>query len=46
MNTQLAMKSGLLATAAMTALMLMAPIMGMPEIHTFFSGQNFGTTCG
>ncbi|MBK7289633.1 MAG: DUF2938 family protein [Chitinophagaceae bacterium] len=32
MNTQLAMKSGLLATAAMTALMLMAPMMGMPEM--------------
>lgn len=32
MNKQLIMKSGLIATAAMTMLMLIAPMMGMPEM--------------
>ncbi len=32
MKTQLVIKSGLLATAAMTVLILMAPMIGMPEM--------------
>lgn len=33
MNTQLIIKSGLIATAAMTALMFAAPMMGLPEMR-------------